>query len=124
VESSVAAEAQKTARTNAAPAKAPDNTAHNKADAQPDTLTPMDQGNSDLDLHITQNLRRSIVSGKDGRHFSFAAKNIKIITVNGDVTLRGVVANDAERTTIESLAQQLAGVKKVNNQLGVKRAAR
>jgi len=123
-DSSVAAEAQTTARTNAAPTKAPDNTAHNKADAQADTLTPMDQGNSDLDRGITQQLRKAIVMGKSGQRFSFSAKNIKIITVNAEVTLRGVAANDGEKSAIQSLAQQLSGVKKVNNQLDVKQAAR
>ena len=62
--------------------------------------------------------------GKSGQRFSFSAKNIKIITVNAEVTLRGVVANDGEKTAIQTLAEQLSGVKKVNNQLDVKQAAR
>jgi osmotically-inducible protein OsmY len=48
------------------------------------------------------------------------AKNVKIITVNGVVTLRGPVKNPHEKETIEAKAQQIAGVNKVDNQLEVK----
>src|SRR5438105_14846577 len=85
-ESSVAVEAQKSASTNAALANAPDNTAHNKVEARQDTLTPLDQGDSDQDRAITSSLRRTVMHGSAQQHFSWLAKNIKIITVNGEVT--------------------------------------
>ncbi len=56
--------------------------------------------------------------GKDDP--SFSAKNIKIITVNGEVTLRGVVENEQEKMDIENRAKQVSGVTKVNNELEVK----
>jgi osmotically-inducible protein OsmY len=49
---------------------------------------------------------------------------MKIITVNGEVTLRGVVDNENEKSAIEAAAKKLPGVLKVNNQLDVKRRAR
>ncbi len=119
-ESSISNQAQKTANTNAAPSKAVDNTAQNKTEAQQDTLTPMDQGDSDQDRQITQQLRREIMTGKDGHPFSFNAKNIKIITVNTEMTLRGVVANPTEKARIDALAHKVPGVTKVFNQLEVK----
>ena len=54
------------------------------------------------------------------KSLSTMAKNVKIITVNGVVTLRGPVKNPHEKETIEAKAQQIAGVNKVDNQLEVK----
>ncbi len=51
---------------------------------------------------------------------SVNAKNVKIITVNGTVTLRGVVESQAEKDSIEARAKKVAGVTKVNNQLEIK----
>jgi osmotically-inducible protein OsmY len=120
---SAAEDASKSAKSTPAPAKAPDNTAQNRIEAKADTLTPIDQGNSDLDLRTTQALRRAIVRGHGGKRFSFSAKNIKIITLNSEVTLRGVVRNQAEKNAIEQMARELQGVRKVNNQLTVKNSS-
>ena len=46
-------------------------------------------------------------------------KNVKIITVDGVVTLRGPVKSEAEKTNIAAKAQQIAGVKNVENQLEI-----
>jgi osmotically-inducible protein OsmY len=45
--------------------------------------------------------------------------NVKIITVDGVVTLRGPVKSADEKTHIESLAQQATDVKRVDNQLEI-----
>lgn len=81
------------------------------------TLTPMNQGNSTSELGITASIRKGVM--RDGT-LSFTAKNVKIITVGSTVTLRGPVKSDAERTTIENLARQTAGVTAVDDQLEVK----
>src|SRR6202030_4487036 len=65
-----------------------DNTAVNQRDRGNDTVTPMDQSNKPSDLKMTQEIRRAIV--KDDA-LSTDAKNIKIITIDGAVTLRGPV---------------------------------
>lgn len=93
-----------------------DNSGKNVRDRGNATPTPMDQGNSDADRTITQGIRKAVVGNGD---FSTAAKNVKIITVGGVVTLRGPVKSANERNGIGSIAQQTAGVKRVDNQLEV-----
>jgi hyperosmotically inducible periplasmic protein len=96
---------------------AADNSAQNQSDRNNNTLTPMDQSNKPEDLNITRQLRKSIV---DDKSLSTDAKNIKIITVDGKVTLRGPVSNEQERTDIAAKAGQIAGAANVNNELQVK----
>jgi len=96
---------------------APDNSGVNARDKDGKALTPMDQGGSEADRKITQQIRQAVM--KDGS-LSFNAKNVKIITVNGKVTLRGPVKTAAERTAIEAAAKSAAGVNQVDNQLEVK----
>ena len=52
---------------------------------------------------------------------SFDAKNVKIVTTGGKVTLKGVVKTEDEKTTIESKAKATPGVTSVDNQLTVKK---
>jgi len=52
---------------------------------------------------------------------SFTAKNVKIITQNGKVTLRGPVNSQEERNAIEAAARKIAGSGQVDNQLEVKK---
>jgi len=94
----------------------PDNTAVNKRDRDASALTPMDQSESPSDLKITQEIRQAVM--KDGS-LSFSAKNVKIITIAGKVTLRGPVKNAAERTAIESAATKVAGAGRVDSHLEV-----
>jgi hyperosmotically inducible periplasmic protein len=114
---------QGTAMDNAAamPAQSratePDNSRVNARDKGGNTLTPMDQGPSEGDRKITQQIRQAVV--KDGA-LSFTAKNVKIITINGKVTLRGPVKTDAERASIEAAAKKIAGATQVENLLEVK----
>lgn len=94
----------------------PDNTNINKRDRDNQTLTPLDQSNTNADVKITQAIRKSIMQ----QDFSTDAKNIKIITQNGEVTLRGSVNNNAEAMKIAALAKAVPGIKALNNQLEVK----
>ena len=93
------------------------NTKMNERDRGGAALTPMDQGGG-KDRDITAAVRRSVVA--DGS-LSFNAKNVKIITVAGKVTLRGPVKSDAEKATIEAKTKATAGVTEVDNQLEVKK---
>lgn len=95
---------------------APDNTNVNKRDVNEQTLTPLDQSNSEADIKISQSIRKSIMR----ENFSRDAKNIKIITQNGDVTLRGPVDSSAESVRIAELAKAVPGLKTLHNQLEVK----
>jgi hyperosmotically inducible periplasmic protein len=98
---------------NSAPA---DNTAQNVRDKGGDTLTPTSQSESKTDLRITADIRRAIVKDK---RLSTSAKNVKIITDNGRVTLRGPVNTPGESTLIAAKARAIAGASNVNNQLDV-----
>jgi hyperosmotically inducible periplasmic protein len=96
---------------------AADNTKKNERDRSGETTTSGDQSNSQQDVKITAAIRRAVV----GDHsLSATAKNVKIITANGLVTLRGPVKNDAEKAKIAELAQSAAGNAKINNKLEVK----
>jgi len=104
--------------TKAPPAQtAPDNTGRNVRDRSGTTLTPGDQAENKADLTLTQRIRKAIMADKA---LSTTAKNIKIITVNGLVTLRGPVNNSQEREKIVAKAQDMAGVDNVENQLEIK----
>jgi hyperosmotically inducible protein len=106
-------------QTTAPPASAAapaDNTAQNVRDKGGDTITPMSQSESKPDLNLAANIRRAIV--KDDR-LSTTAKNIKVITDNGKVTLRGPVKTSDEKTLIAGKARAIAGQGNVNDQLDV-----
>ena len=95
----------------------PDNTATNERDRSGETQTSGDQSNSSADLKITQAIRQALM--KDGE-LSTTAKNIKIITANGQVTLRGPVKTAQEKSKIDQLARSAASGAKIENQLDVK----
>ena len=95
-----------------------DNTGRNARDADGNTLTPLDQGESEADRTITQHIRKAVV---DHDQLSTNAKNVKIITQNGVVTLRGPVKSQEEKAAIASVAQKTGGVKRVDNQLELER---
>ena len=101
---------------NAAQPAAADNTEKNERDKNPSALTPGDQGENEADRGVTQKVRQDVV-GHDG--LSMTAENVKIITVDGVVTLRGPVKDAQERATIGDIAQRVQGVKRVDNQLEI-----
>jgi osmotically-inducible protein OsmY len=94
----------------------PDNTAKNERDRSGETRTSGDQSNSSADLKITQAIRQALI--KDPA-LSATAKNIKIITANGQVTLRGPVKTAEEKAKIDQLAKSAAGGVQIEDQLEV-----
>jgi len=78
--------------------------------------TPMDQGTSQGDRTMTQQIRQAVMRDKA---LSFKAKNVKIITINGKVTLAGTVKTEAERLAIEADARGVVGGAQVESQLEV-----
>jgi osmotically-inducible protein OsmY len=95
----------------------PENTETNARDRSGETETSGDQSNSSADLKITQAIRQALMKDSD---LSTTAKNIKIITDNGQVTLRGPVKNAQEKAKIDQLARSAAGGAKIVDQLDVK----
>lgn len=113
---SLLAAACNSSNTNAPQTRSPDNTQVNDRDASGDTLTSGNQSESDADRTITQNIRKAIVADNN---LTMLAKNIKIITINGVVTLRGPVNSESEKQAIGNKASQVPGVTRVNNLLEV-----
>ena len=95
----------------------PDNTATNERDRSGETKTSGDQSNSSADLKITQAIRRALMKN---RELSTTAKNIKIITANGQVTLRGPVKTAQEKARVDQIAKSAAGGAQIDDQLEVK----
>jgi hyperosmotically inducible periplasmic protein len=98
--------------TAAEPATAPDNT---KMNAQ-ENVTADQQKESPKDREITQKIRQAIVRNKT---ISQYAHNVKIITVNGAVTLKGPVRTQKEKMIVEKAAARVAGKGKVTNEIEV-----
>jgi len=96
---------------------AADNTAQNARDKSGQTVTPTDQSESEADRAITQNVRKALV---DDKALSVNAKNIKVVTQNGKVTLRGVVETAEEKKNIEAKVRAVTGVTNCDDQLEVK----
>jgi hyperosmotically inducible protein len=96
----------------------PDNTAVNKRDQSPGEATADQQKMNATDRDITAKIRRSIMTDKS---LSTYAHNVKIISQDGTVTLKGPVRSDDEVTSIVSKATDVTGsTDKVINQLSVK----
>lgn len=94
-----------------------DNTNRNKQDQDGKTKTPMDQSNAPEDIKLVAKIRKMVV---DDKSLSATAKNCKIITNGGRVTLRGPVNTAEEKATIQAHAVMSAGKDKVENQIEVK----
>ena len=104
------------ATTREAAQNAPDNSGRNVRDRDGSTLTPGDQGTSEGDIALTQKIRKQVVADDS---LSTMAQNVKIITTDGVVTLRGPVKSQAEKQRIASAAEQIAGRGKVHDNLEV-----
>lgn len=107
------------AQDSSAPAPAPDNTKVNQRDKAASEPTADQQKNNRSDLDITKQIRHSIMSDKS---LSTYAHNVKIISQNGMVTLKGVVRSDDEKQLIEAKAAEVVGKDKVTSELDVKPA--
>jgi osmotically-inducible protein OsmY len=95
-----------------------DNTGVNKRDADRDlTKTPIDQNENKTDVNITAEIRKRVTATEA----SINAQNVKIITQDGKVTLRGPVKNEDEKKMIERMALDVAGAGNVDNQLEVEK---
>jgi len=95
-----------------------DNSGRNARDRGDQTMTPADQGGSAADRELAANIRKAIV---DDDALSMNAHNVKVITKDGVVTLRGPVKNAAEKTSVAAKAHKIAGVKRVDNQLEIEK---
>ena len=96
---------------------ASDNTKTNQRDRSANEPTADQQRNTRSDRDITQQIRRSIMNDKS---LSTYAHNIKVITQQGQVTLKGPVQSEDEKKSIEAKAAEVVGGNKVSSELNVK----
>jgi hyperosmotically inducible protein len=95
---------------------APDNTKVNKGDAHNDAVTADQQKMNPTDRAITQKIRADIMKDKS---LSTYAHNVKIITKDGKVTLKGPVRTQDEKNSVEGKAAAIAGDTNVTSQIEV-----
>jgi hyperosmotically inducible protein len=96
----------------------PDNSKVNKRDRNPGEVTADQQKETAADREMTSKIRKALM---DDKALSTYAHNVKIVSQNGTVTLKGPVRSDAEVQAIVSKATQVAGSSaKIDNQLSVK----
>ncbi|HKN22328.1 MAG TPA: BON domain-containing protein [Terracidiphilus sp.] len=94
-------------------AQAPDNTANNK---QPGIAADQ-QSNTASDRMITQNIRKALMADKS---LSTYAHNVKIITRDGMVTLKGPVKSEDEKQKVIAAATRVVHAKQIDDELTVK----
>jgi osmotically-inducible protein OsmY len=94
----------------------PDNTKVNKRDRKAGEVTADQQKMNKADRQLTQKIRRAIT---DNNSLSTYAHNVKIISQDGMVTLKGPVRTEDEKTALEAKATAIAGSGKVTNELSV-----
>jgi hyperosmotically inducible periplasmic protein len=95
---------------------APDNTKQNQADRDPSSPTADQQKMNNADRDITKKIRMAVHNDKS---LSTYAHNVKIITQDGRVTLKGPVRSDDEKSNIENKATAVAGAGNVTDLLEV-----
>jgi hyperosmotically inducible protein len=92
---------------------APDNSAHNKGQK----TTADTQTNAKADRELTAKIRQAIVADKN---LSMYAHNVKIITLNGAVTLKGPVKSEDEKQKVAADAASASSADAITNKLTVK----
>jgi len=96
---------------------AADNTKVNERDRSANEPTADQQKENRSDRDITQQIRQSIMKDKS---LSTDGHNVKVITQNGQVTLKGPVRSEDEKKAIEAKAAKVAGENKVTSELNIK----
>jgi osmotically-inducible protein OsmY len=96
---------------------APDNSSKNQRDNKLGKATAEDQSNTKSDREIARHLRKEIMAKKG---LSTNAQNVKLITENGVLMLRGPVDSQQEKDLIGDMAKQCCGARSYTNQLEVK----
>ncbi len=103
-------------RQQNSPPPAADNTKTNQGDASSGAVTADQQKVNSSDQAISKNIRSSIMQDKT---LSTYAHNVKIVTQDGKVTLKGPVRSEDEKANIEAKATAVAGAGNVDDQLTV-----
>jgi osmotically-inducible protein OsmY len=73
------------------------------ANKQAESVTPLDQSESEADIAVTQRIRQALLR----EDLSFAAKNVLVITEANHVVLKGQVRSQSEAERIKGIAATL-----------------
>ena len=111
------AKADTDGNANAAAAAEPDNTEKNKRDRKDGAVTADSAKNDKSDIQIMAKIRRTVVKDKS---LSSNAHNVKIVSQNGVVTLKGPVHSADEKTAVERIATEVAGAANVKSEIEIK----
>ncbi len=96
----------------------PDNTKVNQRDRNAGEATADQQKANATDQDLTKRIRQSVMADKS---LSTYAHNIKIISQNGTVTLKGPVKSEDEKKAVVAKAIAVAGsADRVTDQISVK----
>jgi hyperosmotically inducible protein len=95
---------------------APDNSKVNKGDQAPTAVTAERQKETKADRELAQKIRQAVVNDKA---LSTYAHNVKIIVQNGVVTLKGPVRTEAEKSSVEAKAAEIAGAGSVHSEITI-----
>jgi hyperosmotically inducible periplasmic protein len=95
---------------------APDNSKVNARNRKPSQVTADQQKNNTSDLEITRAIRKALMADKS---LSTYAHNVKIVTRDGKVTLKGPVRSEHEKQIVEAKAAEVAGATNITNQVSV-----
>ncbi len=101
-----------------APAPQPDNTKVNQRDRSPSEPTADQQKMNKTDRDLASSIRKSIM---DDKSLSTYAHNVKVISQDGTVTLKGPVKSEEEKKSVMTKATEVAGsAAKVHDEMSVK----
>jgi hyperosmotically inducible protein len=93
-----------------------DNTKSNQTDPSNKEVTADAQKKNETDRGLVSRIRKSLMAEKG---LSTYAHNVKIVAIDGQVTLNGVVRSNEEKKKVASLAEEVAGKQNVVNDLKV-----
>jgi osmotically-inducible protein OsmY len=96
---------------------AADNTKVNKRDGKTGAVTADQQKENGVDRELTANIRKALM---DNKELSTYAHNVKIVSRNGMVTLKGPVRSEDEKKAVEEKATEIAGAGKVKSMISVR----
>jgi osmotically-inducible protein OsmY len=102
------------AAQTSAPQSPPDTTRANKQENRGPTAGQQKEGQGDREL--TRKIRRALTEDKS---LSTYGKNVKIITQDGKVTLKGPVRSEADKKAIEAKAAEVAGEGNVTSEITI-----
>ena len=93
-----------------------DNSKVNTRDRDKSAVTADQQKENAQDRELTKKIRQALVQDKT---LSSYAHNVKVVSQNGNVTLKGPVRSTEEKQAVEAKAAGVAGAGHITNQITI-----